>query len=203
MDSDAAPIEPMNVPFPRAWWIRRPVLLAGCYPGDLDASVARRKLQALLDAGIRTVISLQPIDETSADGKPFAAYEPLLKQLASADSMLSYCVRLPIPDCGVPSPTEMATILNVIDGSIDTGHPVYVHCWGGHGRTGTVVGCWLVRTGRSGEAALAEIHSLRSHDAYLCEQPAPQTEAQRQLVRDWAALDTAAVRRSPSQSEES
>ena len=34
---------------------------------------------------------------------------------------------------------------------------VYVHCWGGIGRTGTTVGCWFVRHGRTGDQALAEI----------------------------------------------
>ena len=37
--------------------------------------------------------------------------------------------------------------------------PVYVHCWGGIGRTGTVVGCWLVRHGMTGDEALAEFAS--------------------------------------------
>ena len=174
------------VPFPRSWWVQPPVLLAGCYPGDLDPTAARGKLLALLDAGIRTVISLQPPEETNADGRRFAPYEPLLEQLAAARGTEVTCIRHPITDCGVPRSSEMAAILDDIDTSIADARPVYVHCWGGHGRTGTVVGCWLVRHGHSGNEALANVTALRRHDHYLRENPAPQTDAQRQLVRDWS-----------------
>ena len=44
-----------------------------------------------------------------------------------------------------------------IDEAMSAGKAVYVHCWGGVGRTGTVVGCWLVRHGRTGEQALEQI----------------------------------------------
>ena len=42
------------------------------------------------------------------------------------------------------------------------GGTVYVHCWGGIGRTGTVVGCWLVRHGLDEGDAIARIAALRS-----------------------------------------
>ena len=34
----------------------------------------------------------------------------------------------------------MNRILNEIDSSLSADRPVYVHCWGGKGRTGAVVG---------------------------------------------------------------
>ena len=55
----------------------------------------------------------------------------------------------------------MRAILDLIESAIDAGAPVYVHCWGGIGRTGTVVCCWLVERGLSGEQALVEIALLR------------------------------------------
>ena len=50
----------------------------------------------------------------------------------------------------------MASILDAIDAALDGGKTVYVHCWGGVGRTGTVVGCWLVRHGKTGDEALRQ-----------------------------------------------
>ena len=41
----------------------------------------------------------------------------------------------------------MTRILDDVDAALADGGAVYVHCWGGIGRTGTVVGCWLVRHG--------------------------------------------------------
>ena len=55
----------------------------------------------------------------------------------------------------------------------------------GRGRTGTVVGCHLIRPGlASGEAALAAIERLRRKEE-TTDKPSPETEAQRDMVRAW------------------
>ena len=55
-------------------------------------------------------------------------------------------IRIPILDYSVTNVTTMKIILDVIDSSLKLGSPVYLHCWGGHGRTATVLGCWLKRS---------------------------------------------------------
>jgi protein-tyrosine phosphatase len=62
-----------------------------------------------------------------------------------------------------------------------------VHCWGGKGRTGTVVGCWLMRHGKatSGDV-LRTIQQLRKDDPTWFE-PSPETERQRWMVKTWKA----------------
>ena len=78
----------------------------------------------------------------------------------------------------------MTRILDTIDTALAMGQSVYVHCAGGIGRTGTVVGCYLVRHGMPGEAALEEIMRLRQvmpHGGSL----SPRREPQRQMVRNW------------------
>ena len=70
-------------------------------------------------------------------------------------------VRAPIPDMEVPGAGELRWTLDAIDAEIAGGGVAYVHCWAGRGRTGTVVGCWLVRHGLVGEDALARIVTLR------------------------------------------
>ena len=85
----------------------------------------------------------------------------------------------------VPSRGEMTGILNEIDGVITAERPVYVHCWGGKGRTGTVVGCYLARHAfASGERVLEMIRELRASvpgGGY----DSPETERQREMVRSW------------------
>jgi protein-tyrosine phosphatase len=80
----------------------------------------------------------------------------------------------------------MHIILQTIDGYLAAGQPVYVHCYGGIGRTGTVVGCHLVQQGATGAAALAEIARRRqgTPDGY---RQSPETEEQRRLVLAWRA----------------
>ena len=63
---------------------------------------------------------------------------------------------------------------------------VCVHCWE-VGRTGTVIGCWLVEEeGLSGREAIEKIAQLRkgTPDGY---KRAPETDAQRRYVGEWRA----------------
>lgn len=162
-----------------SYWVIPGKLLAGEYPGARTEAEARAKLGALLDAGVRTFIDL-----TEAGEYNLRPYWPLVQQLAAERQIQVTHRRLSIPDMGTPTPDHMRAVLDAIDAAIDGGQPVYVHCFGGIGRTGTVVGCHLVRQGATGEAALAEIARRRqgTPDGY---RQSPETEAQRRLVLSW------------------
>jgi protein-tyrosine phosphatase len=176
-----------KIPFDRAYWVESGKLLAGAYPGDKRLDTARNKLQSLLDAGIRTIISLMDEHETSWYGEPFEPYEENIKFLAMAAGIDVTCMRFPIRDMNAPSKEELTLILDKIDNSIADGKPVYVHCWGGKGRAGTVVGCWLARHGKAtGNDALFMIQELRKNDPTRFE-PSPESERQREIVRLWRA----------------
>src|SRR4029077_15504670 len=51
---------------------------------------------------------------------------------------------LPTHDFEPPSHAVIGEALRLIDAEQAAGGTTYVHCWGGIGRTGTVIGCWLV-----------------------------------------------------------
>lgn len=110
-------------------------------------------------------------------------------QLLSAKGVVHR--RMPIQDVSVPrSPQEMSAVLDTIDEAIKDGQVVYVHCFGGVGRTGTVVGCHLVRRGRSGEAALNELAAMWKDVAKYHRKPSsPETNEQKQFVRNWESLE--------------
>jgi protein-tyrosine phosphatase len=86
-------------------------------------------------------------------------------------------VRVPIRDFSVPTPDVLEAALDEIDGELAAGGLVYVHCWAGCGRTGVVVGSWLVRHGMEPNDALARIAETRGLGC-------PQTLEQRLLVLD-------------------
>lgn len=171
-----------DVPFPRTWWIEPGRLLGGCYPGDIYPAKAEQKLSALFDAGVRLIICLQPEEERGGEGRPFASYVEIWGSIGARAGERVAWERHPIADMGVPSTTQMHDILQVID---QNRSPAYIHCWGGHGRTGTVAACHLVRQGRRPEAAFEHIREARRHDAYLRSQPCPQTHEQREFVHRW------------------
>jgi protein-tyrosine phosphatase len=117
----------------------------------------------------------------------FEGYEENLRLLAGEKGLPVECLRVPIPDTGIPTIVKMRMILDEIDGALDRGRPVYVHCVGGRGRTGTVVGCWLMRHGKATAGdVLSVIEGLRKNDP-MWFFPSPENERQRSMVRSWKA----------------
>jgi protein-tyrosine phosphatase len=158
--------------------------LAGEYPGALAEEDTATRLAAFDASGVTSFVDLTEEHE----GLP--PYEARLPK----DVRFT---RRPIVDFGRPTPEQMSETLDLIDSELERGEVVYVHCMGGRGRTGTVVGCWLARHGSSGEEALAKIKSLREHVPHAAWGPSPETEDQRQLVRAWSELDRVADRGNP------
>jgi protein-tyrosine phosphatase len=153
------------------------LLLAGEYPGSFVKSAARSKLRALLTCGIRTFVDLTQSSELES-------YESLLTAEAEARSLSVNYHRHPIRDANIPSEAEMRDILATIRASIERGDPVYVHCWGGIGRTGTVVGCWLMENGRAGEDVFEAIKALRAGTMKRATQ-SPETSEQADFILGW------------------
>ena len=181
----AATHEYSRKPFPRSYWVVPGKLCAGAFPGDKDGKLMADKLQGLIACGIRHVINLMEPSETDHDGSLFADYTIMLNTLGSRRGAKVSSKRFPIRDVSVPSRELMKAILDDIDQALSQDRPVFVHCWGGKGRTGTVVCCFLARNGLAhGKEALAKIAQLRSNDPRAHE-PSPETSAQRDMVLSW------------------
>ncbi|KKM08615.1 hypothetical protein SY88_23015 [Clostridiales bacterium PH28_bin88] len=143
------------------------------------------KLSGLVACGIGRVITLMEEDERDWLGKPFIPYGSRLHALAAAAGRPIEVVRHPIRDGGVPTPERMRIILDDIKASHARGTPVYVHCWGGKGRTGTVVGCFLMRCGMAeSESVLDMIDRMRREDPKRYD-PSPENDRQREMVTFW------------------
>jgi protein-tyrosine phosphatase len=164
-------------PKPEFYTVVPDKLLAGSYPGGWNEPEQRAKLRRLLEEGVTLFIDL-------TEERELKPYISLLVEEANALGIQVEHRRLPIPDFNIPTAPEMKSILDTIDQANDDGGAVYVHCRVGIGRTGTVVGCYLVRHGFSGEQALEELVRLRQ-GTYLEEMSSPITPEQRQMVQDW------------------
>ena len=142
---------PVGAPAPTATGWSRAGSRPGEYPGAKDPREAARKLRTLLAAGIDHFVDLTEPHE-------LVPYAETAAEEARGLSRPVEHERRPVADLSVPGSTsEMAGILDAIDGALEDGRTVYLHCWGGVGRTGTVVGCWLVRHGRTGDEALKQL----------------------------------------------
>ena len=175
----------LPLPFVRSYWAVPGRLLAGCYPGDKDPAEADNKLAGLVRCGVSTIINLMQETERDHSGLPFAAYARRFQELALAQGRSAECLRFPVPDLQIPTVAGMREMLDAIDRVVTRKGIVYVHCWGGRGRTGTVVACYLLRHRliREGEA-LAAVKALTEHKRSVF-WPTPETTLQREFVSNW------------------
>ena len=177
--------EILKVPFNRSYWVVPGKLLAGGYPGSEDPIVEERNLKGLIQTGIRHVISLTEPQEYDRPDDPFAPYVDNMESIAKDLKVSVTFDQLPIKDWSVSTERQMIRILNQIDMCIKYDKPVYVHCWGGKGRTGTIVGCYLVRHGfATGNDVLEMIKELRKSTEDFSE-PSPETRDQINMVLNW------------------
>jgi hypothetical protein len=137
-------------PIPESYWVEPDRFLAGEYPAHSFGVQARKRLDSFFEFGINTFIDL-------TDPHELPPYLPMLKEQAGAYELEVRYKRFPIIDHSVPAFKTMRTILDELDSAMAAGRKVYLHCYGGIGRTGTVVGCYLVRHGRSGPQALQQL----------------------------------------------
>jgi hypothetical protein len=137
-----------------AWWVQPGRLLAGEYPGARTPEKTRQKVRLIVDAGVDSIVDLTTPDD---------GLDPYLAELQVAADKAGRRIRhyaYPIPDNGVISQNGYDNILTRIRDEIDSGRIVYLHCWGGKGRTTTVVGCVLIDGGLDYDA---QSRASRSH----------------------------------------
>ncbi|KAJ7606216.1 protein-tyrosine phosphatase-like protein [Roridomyces roridus] len=129
-------------PIPNSYWVTTH-LLACEYPWD-PRNTSSPKIDSLLLAGVRTFVDLTEARELS----PYAAELPIRAALLAIDMEEIEYHRFPIHDRSLPESVEyMRVILEVLRDNEERCRTTAVHCRGGIGRTGMVVGCWLVETG--------------------------------------------------------
>ena len=138
-------------------------LYAGGYPGTPEAVVA------LESDGVTLFVDLTHPSDPLPD---YGQWLHAARRLAH-----------PIPDMGTPTAGYVMRILDDIDEARAEGGTAYVHCWGGVGRTGTVIGCWLMRHALDDGDPIARIAKLRSGIAG--DRSSPETSEQAELVRGW------------------
>lgn len=66
-------------------------------------------------------------------------------------------LHIPVPDLTAPTPDQFLRALGFIDLQRSMGRAVAVHCLVGQGRTGTVLAAYLIRGGKSADAAIAHV----------------------------------------------
>lgn len=158
----------ISKPLYQSYYVNRNVY-AGEYPGDKDEKKAKSKIQHMLHFGVRHFIDLTEEGEL----RPYS-------QLLPAEVTYK---RFPIHDCSVPNSLDVVEhILRYIKNvsKRDDGY-VYIHCWGGVGRTGTIIACYMEL-----DTYQQTIKNLRYHFSFMpksAHRVIPDTEEQNIFIR--------------------
>lgn len=168
--------------YERSFWLD-PWIAAGAYPGSRDPAVAERVLEELIAVGVTLFLDLTEPGELEP-------YEQLLPAIAEQFDSSVRRVNIPVRDVTAPTPAQVEEALAAIDAEVEAGGVVYVHCWGGKGRTGSILGCHLARD-LGGAAALERLNEIRgpqmTDERDLVD--VPETPEQRALVLGWPMSD--------------
>lgn len=162
-------------PHGNCYWLVPGVLLAGEYPRTPEEASSRTKLRATLQAGVRHFVDLTEAHEG------LLPYDGLLSEEAAARGLTVSHERHAIRDLEVPTDADALRVLLARLRAPREG-ATYVHCWGGIGRTGTVVGVWHVHRDHSPEAALERIAAARS-GTIKAGRPSPENPVQIEAIR--------------------
>ena len=172
-----APGDALPRPHGNCYWLWPGRILAGEHPFANRAPLQAAPLERLLAAGVRATIDLTEASEG------LARYDALWDERRALHGDGPPCAHVPIPDYGLPSPEALAEVLARLQAHLRDGPPVYLHCHGGAGRTGTVAACLMVEAGLAPEQALARLAAKwQVMDKRGRIPHSPETEAQRQFV---------------------
>jgi hypothetical protein len=174
-------------------------LYAGAFPGEFDTPGSNSNLIACLNWGITEFVCLQ--SEYKSETNPSKWHEKNLRPyhldleqildnrgnhptlLSSVPSEIQF-KHFPIADLQTISDAETLQIAKEVVNDLDGGKVIYLHCWGGHGRTGVIVCLVLhIKFKLTADAALERCQTCHDKRDWLCYTPSPQTTKQRDQVR--------------------
>lgn len=162
----------MDKPIENSYCVLPGKVYAGEYPGDLHNP--EMKVNQLVAFGITHFIDL------TEDGE-LNPYSHLLP------GKCTY-YRFPIPDVSVPKCCEGAyVLLNQIALILaDNVNKIYIHCWGGVGRTGTIAGCFYVFNGETCKSSITHLREQFKECPKSERRTTPETSEQIDFIKEFA-----------------
>jgi len=155
------------------------------YPGDTTDDKARQKIRNILNVDkVRTFVSLQEPEET----KRFAPYKHLVveesEKLGIPKQDIEF-LNFPIPDNGTQADELVQDFTSeLVDRVQNKNDVLLIHCYGGHGRTGTISAIMMCKMFPNMSVEECMLRVALAHDSRDDPRgyPAPQTSGQVEQV---------------------
>ena len=165
------------------YWVIPGRLLATEYPGAKEPEKAAVKLATLLEAGVSSFVNLTEAGEMTRGGDRMKPYDAILRDVATERGLAVNYRRHPIRDNSITTDDRYAAILEHIRTELAAGRVVVLHWWGGKGRTGTVVGAWLIDEDGLGYPEVIDRMQKLRRGSRKGDHPVPDTAEQHDVLR--------------------
>lgn len=208
------PAKEMAGPTPWSNWVIPGRVIAGAYPASLDDAETEKILSTLLELGINTFVCLQAEVNINTPEHAWRSGHGLRPYIKDAQKILSRAhetqnpkitqqkidfLHLPIIDGNVTTDSALNRLAEDCMERVLRGERLYVHCWGGHGRTGTLIAVMLGRLwGIPYTNALRYTQAFHDSRVYPQGVRSPQTPVQRAQVRRLLASQSATTASTPT-----
>jgi len=193
-------------PTPESNWVVKGKLIAGAFPGFLEDDKNEDSLTQLLNSGVTTFACLQKEYDPDTSEEAWRNNYGLRPYFKDVEKMIQNKEQYPkltttienatfvhekIRDCDITDDTTTLRLAKKLVKAIYEGEVIYLHCWGGHGRTGIIV-CIMLHlmfklTSHESLLLCQKLHNMRLFDLGVS---SPQTFQQRlQVIRIISKLE--------------
>jgi len=176
-------ITTMKGPTDKSNWVVHGRILQGAYPVGKTDIEQRVVISALMRAGVSCFVNLVSLQETMQ----LPEYSSLVsahEKMRPKDNAKVDHVHFPISDGGTAKDNQVLPLLQDLVKRVKQNQKLYIHCYGGHGRAGTICACLLgILYELPPDEAIQRIqvyHDSRDHPGCF---PSPACEGQRKQVR--------------------
>lgn len=161
-------------PTPNANYVLDERIMFGWYPCHND----QNNIRDLINTGRNVFVNLTTAEEI--DELYHYGWE-VLKSVPNP-TMIYY----PIQDCSLPTDLESyRDLISHLKYLVESNHRLYIHCRGGHGRSGIVVACLLISLGYTNEEALEMVGTAHGTRTNWADIGCPQTSEQVEFVKNY------------------
>lgn len=168
----------LSNPTPNANYLLDERIMFGWYPSPNNDGILSNDIHALLNTRRTAFVNLVSMEERSV----LFDYTSTVMKQTNKPIFIYY----EIPDQGLPNDlNSYKELIQHLYTLIDEGERIYIHCRGGHGRSGIVAACLLIHMGYSNEEALTLVSNAHKTREYIPDYPCPQTAEQVQFVRNY------------------
>ena len=165
-------------PTPNCNYLLDERIMFGWYPCYTSTGPLSNNVKDILKTGRNVFVNLTSIKERSE----LYNYIPDVLNVVEAPIFINY----PIKDVGLPLDIDSyIKLIDLLHLLVVRGDKLYIHCRGGHGRSGIVAACLLIHMGYSNQEALDLVSKAHKTRSYIPDYPCPQTEEQAQFVRQY------------------